>query len=134
MRPRSVIGHGGPFAVFAALSIAVSARAEITEPIRIQVTAPAGCPGTDAFIAEVTARTANARIATAGEQARSFTVTITLAGKRARGTLVIDDRHGKGGARDVSGESCGEVASALALVRAPAIDPKASTVAKLPPP
>jgi hypothetical protein len=137
MRAGSLVGHGGPFALavsIAIASLAGAAHADVTEPIRIEVTAPDGCPGRDAFVAEVTARTAKARIAGPGEQARAFTVTIVRAGKRARGALVIDDPRGPGGAREVSGESCGEVASALALVTALAIDPKAKTAARLPPP
>ena len=133
MRARCVVGHGGPFALVASIAIASAAHADVTEPIRVEVMAPDGCPGTDVFVSEVTARTAKARIAAPGEQARSFTVTIELDGKRARGTLVIEDPRGPGASREVSGESCGEVASALALVTALAIDPKAKTAAKLPP-
>lgn len=118
--------------VLAALLVATNARADGTEPIRIQVSAPDGCPGADAFTAEVGARTARARVAAPGEAARSFTVTIVLAGKKAHGTLVIEDPQGAGGHREVSGESCAEVASALALVTALAIDPRASTAARVP--
>lgn len=129
---RAPLIAGAPLLV-AALLASEPARGDGTEPIRIQVSAPEGCAGTDAFIAEVSARTARARLAGAGEVARSFTVTIVAAGKRARGTLVIEDPHGAGGHREVSGESCAEVASALALVTALAIDPKASTAAKVVP-
>lgn len=118
--------------VLAALLVTTNASADGTEPIRIQVSAPDGCPGAEVFTAEVGARTARARVAAPGEAARSFTVTIVLAGKKAHGTLVIEDPQGAGGHREVSGESCAEVASALALVTALAIDPRASTAAKVP--
>lgn len=136
-RPPGVSLPGrGARAVLCALTLALPGRAAAddgTEPIRVDVRAPAGCTDTDAFVAEVTARTAKARLAGAGEAARSFTVTITTRGKRAQGTLVIDDPRGAGGARTVEGDSCGEVASALSLVTALAIDPRASTAARPPP-
>jgi hypothetical protein len=131
---RAAGGLLAPAAAAIALFLAPSATADVTEPIRVTFTAPAGCPDTDAFTAEVTARTAKARLASPGEPARSFTVTITTSGKKARGKLIIDDPRGPSSSREVSGESCAEVASALALVTALAIDPNASTAAKPPPP
>lgn len=117
----------------ALLLAAAPAHADDTEPIRIAVSAPPGCTDTALFTAEVSARTARARSAQPGEAARAFTVTITASAGKAHGTLVIDDPHGPGAARAVGGRTCAEVASALALVTALAIDPRAST-ATLPPP
>lgn len=120
-----------------ALAVVFAARAapaDEIEPIRVTVTAPAGCPDADAFTAEVIARTAKARIAAPGEAARSFTVTITRQGRRVRGRLSIADPRGAGGTREMAGESCEDVASALALVTALAVDPNASTAARPPPP
>ena len=113
----------------ALLAWAAPAAAD-TEPIRIVFHAPAGCPDEAAFTGQITARTQRARLAAAGEVARTFSVTISPArGARARGKLVIDDPRGPSASRAVSG-TCEEVVSALGLVAALAIDPRASTAPK----
>jgi hypothetical protein len=113
---------------------ATPARAAETEPIRIVFHAPAECPDAAAFTGQVTARTRRARLAEAGESARTFTVTITSAGRRTRGQLTIDDPGGPPSARAVTGGTCDEVVSAIGLVVALAIDPHASTAPTPPPP
>jgi hypothetical protein len=118
----------------AALLSSRGARAD-TEPIRIRFTAHEGCPTGDAFTGEVQARTARARLANEGEDARTFTVTVTARGTGSHGQLTIRTVDGATAVREVSGRACAEVVSALALITALAIDPKASTAPQpIPPP
>lgn len=126
-------------AIAAALGLggATAAAQPAAEPIRITFTAAPGCPDRDAFAGEVWARTARARPAAEGEPARMFRVDVSAAGGAFRGRLAIEDPAGATAVREVSGVSCAEVASALALITALAIDPRASTaaqVARLEPP
>src|SRR5690348_15374430 len=85
-------------AALAALAAASSApaHAEGTEPIRFELRGPAACPDEAAFVAEVQARTAKARLAAPGEVARTFRVVVTAArdGRAAQGKLTIDDPRG----------------------------------------
>jgi hypothetical protein len=115
--------------VLAALS--PSAAAADAEPIRIEYRAPASCPGEADFAAQVTGRTTRARLASPGETARTFTIEITASGGAIRGKLTIDKPRA---VREVKGGTCDEVISALGLVTALAIDPRASTAPKPPPP
>jgi hypothetical protein len=123
--------EGKGFAIAAAIAAstlaAPPASAGDTEPIRIVFRAPGGCPDAAEFTGQVQARTAMARLAAPGEPARTFTVVIDTAGRRSHGKLTLDDPHGPGSVREVSAERCAEIVSALALVTALAIDPRAST-------
>ncbi|MEJ7731194.1 MAG: hypothetical protein WKG00_18510 [Polyangiaceae bacterium] len=109
------------------------ARADDAEPIRIELQAHAGCPDAAAFTGEIRARTARARVAAESESARTFSVRIEPAGKGSRGKLTIRSLDGQSSIREVSGKTCAEVTSALALISALAIDPRASTAATPPP-
>jgi hypothetical protein len=138
-RMRTSFREGAPGWALAAavlLGPAPAAADDVAEPIRVAFRArPAeACPDEAAFTGEIVARTAKARLARPGEGARTFTVAVEAEGKRARGTLSIEDPHGESAAREISGDTCAEVVSALALIAALAIDPKASTAPKPPPP
>ncbi len=110
------------------------AAADETEPIRVVYRAPPDCPDEAAFTGQVTARTRRARRAEQGEAARTFTISIASASaQKTRGKLTIDDPRGPSSSREVSGETCVEVVSALGLITALAIDPRASTAPTLPP-
>ncbi len=135
---RSLSGERRGVAVTAAslaiLLAAGSASAADTEPIRVRFEAPDGCPGEAAFLDQVRARTAKARVAAAGEKARTFTVRLAQEGGSIRGRLAIDESAAQTEIREVTGERCAEVISALALITALAVDPQASTAppARLP--
>ena len=64
-----------------------------------------------------------------GHDTRLFVVTMTGAGGQTHGRLQIYGNSGAAFARDVTGATCSEVASALALVTALAIDPQSFTAA-----
>jgi hypothetical protein len=95
------------------------------EPIRIDVRAVATCSDDESFFAQVQGRTANARRARTGEEARTFRVGVTHDGTRFVGHLTIIENGKTSRAREVSASSCEDVISALALVTALAIDPNA---------
>jgi hypothetical protein len=105
----------------------VRGQGEEAEPIRIAFSAPAGCPDVTAFIDQVTARTPKARLAAEGERARTFKIVVTQEGRRARGSLAIEAPPERPSTREVTGEQCAEVISALSLITALAVDPRAST-------
>jgi hypothetical protein len=103
------------------------ARAQDTGPVRIEYSAPETCPAKDAFLAEVRARTPRATVAREGESARIFQVTLAWTEEGARGTLALTEPDGTTSFREVNGDTCAAVASAIALVTVLAIDPSAST-------
>ncbi len=113
-------------AVGATLVVAATARAQV-EAIRIAYHSGPGCPDEARFVGEVMGRTDRARRASGSEPGRTFDVSLTGEGSRSRGVLRITDAGGRVTKRDVAGETCTEVAGALALVAALAIDPQART-------
>lgn len=113
-------------------ALCTGARAQDVVAVRIEYHAPAACPDVRAFIAQVSGRTA--RFRASDESPRAFVVELTV-GDGARGRLTTIDGDARA-TRELDGDTCEEVVSALALVTALAIDPNASTlpVAAAPPP
>jgi hypothetical protein len=116
------------FGVIAALVVPRAGFAQ-EEAIRLEFEAGGGCPGRPEFMAQVRARTERVHFLDlapdAGADAvREFKVTAGPEGDRAVGRL----RLGKTEDADrlVTGKTCAEVISALALIAAVAIDPAAS--------
>jgi hypothetical protein len=108
----------------ALLLSAVPARAD-TEAILLDYDAGAGCPDRKQFVQRVHTFTTKAEIVSDnGAPRRKFAVQVSRAGNVVRGELTIDDRGAKT-TRDVSGATCDEVISALALATAIAVDPDA---------
>ncbi|HEX9621423.1 MAG TPA: hypothetical protein VF989_14870 [Polyangiaceae bacterium] len=114
------------------LFVLATARATLatdgaTEPIRIEYRAMAGvgCPSAAQFEDQVFERAKSARAAASSEPARSFVVELGRDGARFIGTLVVGEADGESMARRVTGSTCGDVASVLALATALAIDPRA---------
>lgn len=102
------------------------------EPIALTFTGPEGCPDGAAFEAQVRARTPRFRPVAVGETGRGFNARVTLADSQFVGTLVIEEPGGPPAERTLSGATCVDVVSALALVTALAIDPQAKTTAIAP--
>jgi hypothetical protein len=109
----------------AALLIVAPLRAQ-EESVHLEYDASSGCPDRSAFIAEVTARTSRARFVDETHDVRTFQATIRTQGERTVGSLLSNSGQ-SGAERKVSGKTCAEVVSALALITALAIDPSAST-------
>jgi hypothetical protein len=107
--------------------VGVAYADETQEPIRIEYTAPAGCPVVDAFVGEILARTPRAQRTTGDAPVRTFVVSVTKGAEASFGRLIIRNPDGTESERDMTGDTCGEVVSALALVTALTVDPNAST-------
>lgn len=106
-------------------SVAGSAQAQV-EPIRLTYNAPAECSSENEFLQQVTSRTARARRAVSNERARAFVVTIVFQEGKIHGQLEITGLDGAISTREMTGDTCGEVVSALALTTALSIDPLAA--------
>jgi hypothetical protein len=93
------------------------------EPIRIEYRAPAGCPTEEAFVAQVRARSEHLNLVRqASEASRTFVVAVTpAAGDRIQAHLTIVDKATIT-TRDVTGSTCAEAVTAIALVTSLAID------------
>ncbi len=120
----------------AALSAPAAARAqdggEVTA-LRLAYEASPGCPSAPSFRGQVVARTARVRFAEGEATEHVLFVSLVREPARVVGRLRVDERQGSSLARELSGASCDEVASALALIAALAFDPQAKT-APLPAP
>ena len=114
-----------PIGLWVLAIVGRSRLAHSDEPIRIEYDAPPDCPSREGFFSGVKARTPLAREASPGEQARVFRVQFVRKKKSVRGVVTGRDEHGRPAVRSVDGDTCAEVASALTLVTALAIDPEA---------
>ncbi len=113
--------------VLAAVAIAAPAPAQDrTENIHLDYAASAGCPTAEGFESLVRARTARAHFEVAGGATRVFDVKLA-AGKPASGRVTVRRGASSEGTREVRADSCADVADALALVVALAVDPAALT-------
>jgi hypothetical protein len=101
------------------LAVAHAARADA--PARLLYSAPTGCPDAGAFTTSVHERAPRAQLT--GDAARTFTVTITAGDDGFAGTLATPDA---GAPRTLAASRCDDLAAALALVTALAIDPSAA--------
>lgn len=138
-RARIRKARASAFALAFAFALAVGAQtsgaaSDETEPIRLEYTAPAGCPDADDFGRRVYGRTNKARAAEGSEPARTFIVVIEASGAETQGSLVVREDGMSTLARRVSGKNCDEVSRALALATALAIDPEAALEVPEPPP
>jgi hypothetical protein len=120
-----------PALVIIATALVPSLALADPEPVRITYEAHGACPSERSFIEDVEARTALAH-QPKGRETRQFIVIVQGEEGQSRGRLEIRDQLGSVVTREVVGESCAEVASALALITALAIDPQASTAARAP--
>ncbi|HEX3775214.1 MAG TPA: hypothetical protein VHV51_12165 [Polyangiaceae bacterium] len=101
--------------------------AEEPEPIAWTYRAPPDCPPAETFEREFRARTTRAvLVAGAPSASRSFSVTLSSEPDRSVGRLEIDGPAGAAATREVAGETCAGVVSALALVAALTVDPLAA--------
>jgi len=97
------------------------------EAVRIDYAAPSGCPDAAAFARSLQERTTRFRRAAPDEQARRFIVRVTATSSSFSGRLEIRSPDGGAAVRSVEASICDDVASALALMTALAIDPNALT-------
>ena len=117
----------------AALALgATPGRAE-PRPLRLDYQAVEGCPDAETFLEEIRWRTSLARPALPGEEALDVAARVEHRGGTSVGRILLG--HGAEQVqREVGSEHCGEVVSALALITALAIDPRARTMPRPRPP
>ena len=108
------------------LARAEPARAE-PAPIRLGYPSEPGCPTYQEFLRDVTLRVSQAALPY-GRDSRLFVVSFTYEAPNVLGRLQIFDNGGSVVIREVKGDSCREVASALALITALSLDPEASKI------
>jgi hypothetical protein len=94
------------------------------EPFRLLYTAFTGCPDQAQFVAWVTAKSVRARPAKAGEQGRTFVVSLRSDGGQVRGSLALVGPDGVTEEREITADDCEQAARAMSLVMALAIDPR----------
>jgi hypothetical protein len=94
--------------------------------LRLVYRAPPECPGRDEFIQRVSARTNRARFVEQG-QALTLNVELESVGGRSTGRMRLEDLEHQSDVRSMTGATCAEVVSALALTTALSIDPDAKT-------
>jgi hypothetical protein len=108
----------------AVIGVALGARAAFAEPVKnveLDYAATPGCPDRSAFIGMVAKRTDLAKFDAAPPDVR-LSVALEANGSSAVGHLRVTSPE-RTAARTIDGSSCEEVASALALITALAVDP-----------
>ncbi len=106
------------------LTLAGAANAD-TISIRVDYSAPAGCPDEAAFHEQVRGRLSRARLAGPSELVRTMQVTVEQGTDRSVARLEFVDADGRPVRREMAGETCAEVVSGIALVTALAMDARA---------
>jgi hypothetical protein len=112
------------FALLFGLFLSTPSALADQESVSLDFRASAGCPNREQFISRVRARTERVRFVDAGSaNASGLHVQADYEGDRAVGRLRLGD--GREAERLVTGKTCPDVISALALIAAVAIDPTA---------
>jgi hypothetical protein len=101
--------------------LAVSVPAQAAPAVTLAYDAPAGCPSESEFVAAVTARGADFDAARATPVAQVMVVSISRAQDGFAGAFQVRDAREATNKREVRGASCREVADALAVVTAIAL-------------
>jgi hypothetical protein len=111
---------------FASRSASAESGSPRTAPIRIAYEGGPGCPSREAFLQELHKRTVDAVFVAASADSARFTAEAKEMTDGARGWLRVQAPGTGATTREVSGSSCAEVVSALALVTVLSIRPKTS--------
>jgi hypothetical protein len=106
-----------------------SPRAESAElePVHVRYSAPAGCSSREAFVRELARRTSRVRVEETQSAGATFVVELADRTNGVVGQLRWLEPEGGETARAVSGTTCEEVVSALALIAAVLVDPESLT-------
>lgn len=97
------------------------------QPFRLVWSSSAGCGGARTFLAELAGRTALLREARENEHAITLIVETFRAPAGVRGQLTVRKPDGELTVREVPGQNCQEVGSAMALIAALMVDPLANS-------
>jgi hypothetical protein len=127
--PRPAITLVGAISLSAASTFftRMGAAEATSEPIAWTYRAPPDCPSAEVFERQFRARTTRAElVAGVAEASRSFLITLSSEPGRAVGRIEIDGPADAVATREVAGQTCAGVVSALALIAALAVDPLAT--------
>jgi hypothetical protein len=125
---KSALGMASGMVLVAGLGVPrIAASQPSEEPVRVEYQGPPVCPSESAFFDAVLARTPRARRAPDSAPARTFVVDLKSSNDESTGRLLIRAVDGTSTEREVTGDTCDEVVSALALITALAVDPSAVT-------
>jgi hypothetical protein len=102
------------------------AAEEASIPITIAYADPAGCAPEHGFWRQLSRRSERVRVATSSD-ATALEVAVERSGAARRGILTIREAGDVVTVREISGASCDEVITAMALVAAIFLDPNART-------
>ncbi len=97
------------------------------EPVQVRYSAPAGCSSREAFVRELALRTSRVRVLETPAAGATFVVELADRASGVVGQLRWLEPDGGETARSVSGTTCEEVVSALALIAAVLVDPESLT-------
>lgn len=111
-----------PLFLFAAAASAGAPPTGAVVSVRIEWEGPADCSDPVSFLAGVAARASQVRRAEGGEDAVRIEVHLVRSGGRVHGELRLPGEGGKTELRKVEGATCNEVADALSLTAALALD------------
>jgi len=125
-------GTRGGTVLLACLVLGWSAPAAAQEPTVIWYRNSSGCPGAAAFQTLVEGRGRAAKIATVGDRV-DFVVTVSQGEGEATGRLERQTADGVVAVREMSGDTCDEVASALAFTLSLADQPRTAESLEAPP-
>jgi hypothetical protein len=114
------------FVGFASVAWPRVAHAE-AEPVRVHYSAAAGCSSREAFVRELAARTSRVRASDVPGAGATFVVELADHSGGVTGQLRWLEPAGGETVRTVSGATCEEVVSALALIAAVLVDPASLT-------
>ena len=103
-----------------------AARADDPLPVRVDYEEHPGCPSAEAFTQEVLGRVARARPAASGERARTLVVRVRPAAGGLEASLAIRELDGTVAERNVRGETCADLITALAVIASVALEPLGS--------
>jgi hypothetical protein len=102
---------------------------EETLPFRVEFVSAEACTQTDGFSHQLLRRTERVRRANPEDDALVFRIEVERDGNGFTGRLAVRELDGSQTYRSVSGASCDEVVSAMALIAAVLVDPNASSEA-----
>ncbi len=110
--------------LIASVALVTSRASAEEEAVRVAYAAPASCPNEQVFVGRVRARTQHGRFAEPGELARTFDISLTSSPRDSgfAGQIEFIDVDGQNARRNVTGTTCDEVTSSLALIMALSID------------
>jgi hypothetical protein len=108
--------------VAAATLLAFSVPARAASPVTLAYDAPAGCPSASEFVAAVSARGADFDAARTTPVAQVMVVSISRAQDGFAGAFQVRNEREATNKREIRGASCREVADALAVVTAIALE------------